>query len=68
MSPQTKMDGEVTLQEIFADPIVQLLMARDGITARDCEAVLTASIERSPGKGMVGPLETTLRWAGRANH
>ncbi len=38
---------EPTLDELFAEPIVQLLMKRDGIHAREMQHQLHRSLQRS---------------------
>jgi hypothetical protein len=49
------MDGfttttrELTLQEMLADPIVQTVMARDGVTKQDVEGLIETVRERVVG-------------------
>lgn len=41
--------SEPTLDELFAEPIVQLLMKRDGIHAREMQYQLHRSVNRAQG-------------------
>jgi hypothetical protein len=42
----TSHRAELTLEEMLADPIVQLVMRRDGITADDVRAVIAEARRR----------------------
>lgn len=42
----TSLSAELTLEEMLADPIVQLVMRRDGITAEDVRAVVEEARRR----------------------
>lgn len=38
--PDTDLTGEPSLDELFSDPIVRLVMKRDGVEERDMRGVL----------------------------
>jgi len=40
-------DLEITLSEMLAEPIVQLLMARDGITKEDMESLFGITLNKA---------------------
>ncbi len=46
MAGVTTTDGELSLQEMFADPIVQTMMDLDGVTKEDVTDLLRAMRER----------------------
>jgi len=48
MTVQSSIAGELSFKEMLSDPIVQTVMARDGITRRDLEDMIEAARE---GKG-----------------
>ena len=41
-SPDPSADPELTLPEMLADPIVQMVMARDGVRKEDVESLFEA--------------------------
>ena len=45
--PSSKGSNEPSLDELFAEPIVQLLMKRDGIHAREMQHQLHRSLHRA---------------------
>jgi hypothetical protein len=38
--PKQTTIRELTLEEMLADPLIRLVMARDGVTARDVRALM----------------------------
>ena len=46
MAGFTTTDGELSLREMFADPIVQTMMDLDGVTKEDVTGLLRAMRER----------------------
>ncbi len=42
-------DRELSLPEMFADPIVQTVMARDGVTKADLESLIAAVVNKLGG-------------------
>ncbi len=60
MTGFTTTTSELSLQEILADPIVQTVMARDGVTKQDVEALIETVRDRMAGRQMAehetGPL------------
>ncbi len=45
-------DRELSLPEMLADPIVQTVMARDGVTKQDVEGLIVAVRDRMTGRHM----------------
>ena len=45
-------DRELSLSEMLADPIVQMVMARDGVTKQDVEALIGAVRDHVAGRQM----------------
>jgi hypothetical protein len=43
---EKRFDEEPSIEEMLADPIVRLIMQRDGVLAGDVRAVLVAAAER----------------------
>jgi len=56
--------GEPTIREVVSDPIVHLVMQRDGLTPADLrKAILTAQIRmrRSPGMKLTAGRDSRIR-------
>ncbi len=51
-SAHTRPDRELSLPEMLADPIVQMVMARDGVTKQDVEGLIGAVRDRMAGRQM----------------
>lgn len=51
-SPHETTDRELTLPEMLADPIVRLVMARDGVETQDVEAMIKDLHDRMAGRQM----------------
>lgn len=51
-SAHARTDRELSLPEMLADPIVQTVMARDGVTKQDVEALIETVRERMAGRQM----------------
>ena len=43
---EKRFDEEPSIEEMLADPIIRLIMRRDGLVAGDVRAVLVAAAER----------------------
>lgn len=56
-------DRELSLQEMLADPIVQMVMARDGVTKQDVEGLIGAVRDRMAGR-QVAEHETSRHESG----
>ncbi len=52
MAGFTTTTRELSLQEMLADPIVQTVMARDGVTKQDVEALIETVRDRMAGRQM----------------
>ena len=48
----TTTTTELSLQEMLADPIVQTMMARDGVTKQDVEGLIETVRDRMAGRQM----------------
>ena len=51
-SAHSNPDRELSLQEMLADPIVQMVMARDGVTKQDVEGLIGEMRDRMAGRQM----------------
>ncbi len=51
-SAHSNPDRELSLPEMLADPIVQMVMARDGVTKQDVEGLIGAVRDRMAGRQM----------------
>ena len=51
-SAHSNPDRELSLPEMLADPIVQMVMARDGVTKQDVEGLFVAVRDRMAGRQM----------------
>ena len=51
-SAHARLDRELSLAEMLADPIVQTVMARDGVTKQDVEGLIMAVRDRMAGRQM----------------
>ncbi len=60
---QSFSDRELSLREMLADPIVRMVMARDGVTKKDVECVVGAARDRMAGRQMESRGMTTRRQA-----
>ena len=52
MAGFTTTTRELSLQEMLADPIVQTVMARDGVTKQDVEGLIETVRDRMAGRQM----------------
>ena len=52
MTGFTTTTRELSLQEMLADPIVQTVMARDGVTKQDVEDLIVVVRDRMAGRQM----------------
>ncbi len=53
-SAHARPDRELSLLEILADPIVQMVMARDGVTKQDVEGLIEEMRDRMAGRQRAG--------------
>ena len=51
-SAHSNPELELSLPEMLADPIVQMVMARDGVTKQDVEGLIGAVRDRMAGRQM----------------
>ncbi|GBE42687.1 hypothetical protein BMS3Bbin10_00749 [bacterium BMS3Bbin10] len=54
MTDFTTASAELSLQEMLADPIVQTMMARDGVTRQEVEGLMEAMREGTAGRRVAG--------------